>query len=237
MNYDFVVVGGGSAGYAGARTAFDLGMKTCVVEGGATVGGLCILRGCMPSKTVIESANRLRAIRHAREFGLRAGQIGFDAGEIVARKQRLVSEFADHRREQLQEGGFDFVRGTATFLDENTLQVKELTGSEKLLSARSFLISTGSIISVPEIPGLDEAGCLTSDDALNLTQIPDSILVLGGGPVALEFAHYLEALPRHDHPTQRPTAQRHRRRPRESSGRRLSQTGDADLHKNEDRSP
>jgi pyruvate/2-oxoglutarate dehydrogenase complex dihydrolipoamide dehydrogenase (E3) component len=194
MNYDFVVVGGGSAGYAGARTAFDLGMKTCVVEGGATVGGLCILRGCMPSKTVIESANRLRAIRHAREFGLRAGQIGFDAGEIVARKQRLVSEFADHRREQLQEGGFDFVRGTATFLDENTLQVKELTGSEKLLSARSFLISTGSIISVPEIPGLDEAGCLTSDDALTLTQIPDSILVLGGGPVALEFAHYLEAL-------------------------------------------
>jgi pyruvate/2-oxoglutarate dehydrogenase complex dihydrolipoamide dehydrogenase (E3) component len=67
MKYDFVVIGGGSAGYAGARTASALGLKTCVIEGGSEIGGLCILRGCMPSKTLIESAN-LRTIRHGREF-------------------------------------------------------------------------------------------------------------------------------------------------------------------------
>ena len=182
MKYDFVVIGGGSAGYAGARTASALGMKTCVIEGATDVGGLCILRGCMPSKTLIESANRLRAIRHGREFGLHAGKIGFDAGEIIARKRRLISEFADYRREQLEQGDFDFFRGDAAFVDKATLRVKGLKGSQETVTARSFLIATGSVISTPDIPGLASAGCLTSDDVLDLTNIPQSIIVLGGGP-------------------------------------------------------
>ena len=194
MKYDFVVIGGGSAGYASARTASALGMKTCVIEGATDVGGLCILRGCMPSKTLIESANRLRAIRHAREFGLRVGQIGFDAGEIIARKRRLIAEFADCRREQLEQGDFDFLRGSAAFIDGTTLLVKGLKGSEEIVTARSFLIATGSMISTPDIPGLAGAGCLTSDDVLGLASIPDSTIVLGAGPVALELAHYLDAL-------------------------------------------
>ena len=71
MEYDFVVVGGGSAGYAGARTAVDLGLRTAVIEGGKDIGGLCILRGCMPSKTLLESARRFRVLQRAGEFGLR----------------------------------------------------------------------------------------------------------------------------------------------------------------------
>ena len=121
MNYDFVVIGGGSAGYAGARTAAGLGLKTCVVEGGAEVGGLCILRGCMPSKALIESANRFRAICNAKEFGLRVEKAQFDAGEIIARKRRLITEFADYRREQLEQGDFDFLRGAATFISRYLL--------------------------------------------------------------------------------------------------------------------
>ena len=169
-------------------------MKTCVIEGSTDVGGLCILRGCMPSKTLIESANRLRAIRHGREFGLHAGKIGFDAGEIIARKRRLISEFADYRREQLEQGDFDFFRGNASFVDKATLRVKGRKGSQETVTARSFLIATGSVISTPDIPGLASAGCLTSDDVLDLTNIPQSIIVLGAGPVALELAHYLDAL-------------------------------------------
>jgi pyruvate/2-oxoglutarate dehydrogenase complex dihydrolipoamide dehydrogenase (E3) component len=194
MKYDFVVVGGGSAGYAGARTASALGLKTCVIEGGSEVGGLCILRGCMPSKTLIESANRLRAMRHGREFGLRAEGIGFDAGEIVARKRRLISEFAEYRRGQLEQGDFNFLRGSASFIDETTVRVKGSDGSEQIVTARSFLISTGSVISVPDIPGLAGAEYLTSDDVLDLENIPESVIVLGAGPVALELAHYLNAL-------------------------------------------
>src|SRR6186997_2586452 len=109
--YDFIVIGGGSAGYASAAVAAGLGLKTVVIEGGDDVGGLCILRGCMPSKTLLESAHRAEAIRRAGEFGLRAEYIGADAGMIRARKRRLIGEFADYRRQQLEDGRFDFIRG------------------------------------------------------------------------------------------------------------------------------
>ncbi len=101
-DYDFAVIGGGSAGYAAARTAASLGLKTIVLDGGKEIGGLCILRGCMPSKSLIESANRFRAFGQAREFGLRVTDFSYDATEIIARKRRLIGEFADYRREQLE---------------------------------------------------------------------------------------------------------------------------------------
>ncbi|MEO6054664.1 MAG: dihydrolipoyl dehydrogenase [Chthoniobacterales bacterium] len=192
--YDFIVIGGGSAGYAAARTAADLGLETLVVEGGKDVGGLCILRGCMPSKTLIESANRYRTLQRATEFGLHAGNISFDATQIIARKRKLIGEFADYRHEQLESGRFTFVRGEATFIDAHTIQVKKPDGSEEKFSAKSFLIATGSTISMPDIPGLKETGFLTSDDILEMEQLPKSVTVLGAGPVALELAHYLSAL-------------------------------------------
>ncbi|MFM8982987.1 MAG: FAD-dependent oxidoreductase, partial [Spartobacteria bacterium] len=104
MEYDFAVIGGGSAGYAGARTAAGLGLRTAVIEGGREIGGLCILRGCMPSKTLLESAHRFRVLKRAGEFGLSCGTPEFNASAIVARKKRLIAEFATYRREQLESG-------------------------------------------------------------------------------------------------------------------------------------
>lgn len=197
MDYDFVVIGGGSAGYAAARTASSLGLKVAVIEGGPEVGGLCILRGCMPSKTLIESGNRFLTLRHAQEFGLRAENINFRGEEIIARKRRLIGEFADYRREQLETGKFTFLRAHAAFADPHTLTLKDPDGCETSLTSRSFLIATGSVVSAPPVPGLAEAGCLTSDDVLDLADIPESVIVLGAGPVALEMAHYFAALDRH----------------------------------------
>jgi pyruvate/2-oxoglutarate dehydrogenase complex dihydrolipoamide dehydrogenase (E3) component len=190
--YDFAVIGGGSGGYAAARTAASLGLSTMVIEGGEKVGGLCILKGCMPSKTLIESANRYRTLRHASEFGLRAKAIGFDAKAILARKDSLIAEFADYRREQLEGGRFEFIRGHAEFLDPHCLRIALVGGGEKKIALKSGCIATGSVINRPPIPGIEL--CLTSDDVLELIKIPSSVVVLGGGPVALEMAHYLEAL-------------------------------------------
>jgi pyruvate/2-oxoglutarate dehydrogenase complex dihydrolipoamide dehydrogenase (E3) component len=194
MEFDFAIIGGGSAGYAAARTAADLGLKTAVIEGGAEVGGLCILRGCMPSKTLIESANRMLTLRRAEEFGLRARGLEAHAGEIIARKRRLIGEFADYRREQLETGKFDFIRGRARFTDSHTVEITWPGAPARTLQARSFLISTGSSIQTPPVPGLAECGALTSDEALDLEVLPRSLIVLGGGPVALEMAHYFSAL-------------------------------------------
>ena len=193
MDYDFAVIGGGSGGYAGARTAVGLGLKTVVIEGGPDVGGLCILRGCMPSKTLLESARRFRVLKRAGEFGLSCESPGFKTSAIIDRKKRLIGEFADYRRGQLESGRFDFLRGRAEFLDPKTLRVHHLDGKISTLSAKTFLIATGSEIAIPPVPGLAESSCLTSDDLLDLENLPESIIVLGAGPVGLEMASYCRA--------------------------------------------
>ncbi|MEM6915169.1 MAG: FAD-dependent oxidoreductase [Verrucomicrobiota bacterium] len=194
--FDFVVIGGGSAGYAAARTAHEAGMKTAVVDGAETLGGLCILRGCMPSKTLIESANRSRSMRHAQEFGLRAGKSEVYPEEIVARKRRLIGEFADYRQEQLEDGRFELIRGRASFTGPNSLHATMRDGTSREVTFRSGLIATGSRITKVPIEGLEETGYWTSDDVLEAESIPDEVIVLGGGAIALEMACYLEGIGR-----------------------------------------
>ncbi len=191
--FDFVVIGGGSAGYSAAVVAARSGLKTVCIEGGKEVGGLCILRGCMPSKTFIESANRFLTLRRAREFGLSAGHLAFDSAAIIERKRVLVSQFAKHRLEQLTEGKFKFLRGWAEFTDSHHLKVKLMSGGEEQIEGKTFLISTGSVLNFIDLPGLDEAGFLDSDTALDCENFPRSVVILGGGAVALEFAHFYNA--------------------------------------------
>ena len=198
-SYDFVVIGGGSAGFAAARTASGLGLKTALVEGGKDVGGLCILRGCMPSKTMIESANRFLTLRRAAEFGLRAENLRVVGLEIQARKRRLVGEFADYRRTQLEHGKFDYLRGLARFENEHTLHIVPPEGDDaqtgpQTVRARTFLVATGSQVAEIPIPGLQEVGYITSDEALELEQFPRSIVILGAGAIGLEAAHQFAGL-------------------------------------------
>ncbi|MEY3479501.1 MAG: hypothetical protein RIQ71_276 [Verrucomicrobiota bacterium] len=193
-DFDFVVVGGGSAGYAAARTASGKGLRTAVVDGSKELGGLCILRGCMPSKTLIESANRLQEMREAQDFGLLAENIGFDGAKIIERKRRLIAEFAKYRADQLESGKFALLRGQARFASADELNVRLHAGGEELVRAKTILIATGSVIRHPDIPGLAEAEPMTSDDVLDNPKPPQSLIVLGAGPVALELAYYHRAL-------------------------------------------
>ena len=187
--FDLVVIGGGSAGYAAARTAAALGARTAVIEGGKEIGGLCILRGCMPSKSFLESAHRWHDIQRAREFGLEVKPIKVNMKCIQARKQHLVGGFASYRTKQLRGGKFSFIRGHASFLDATTLLVERGTKRE-LVTALSFIIATGSVITHVPVPGLWETGCLTSDTALDAERIPKRLAVLGGGVIAVELGQF-----------------------------------------------
>ena len=179
-HFEFVVIGGGSAGYAAARTATnDFGLSTAVIDGSDTLGGLCILRGCMPSKALIESSNRSRDIREASEFGLHPDEPGVDLPAIIKRKRRLVDDFASYRQEQLVDGTFELIRGTAGFEDEHTLAVNLKDSEETIqITADVICIATGSRISPIDLPGLSEAGFLTSDDVLDADYLPDTVTVL-----------------------------------------------------------
>lgn len=193
-DFDFVVLGGGSAGYAAARTAASEGLRTAVLDGSDELGGLCILRGCMPSKTLIESANRMLEIKEAGEFGITTSGAACDGSKIIERKRRLIGEFARHRAEQLENGQFELIRGHGRFTGQDGINVRLRAGGEQNIRARAVLVATGSVIRHPDIPGLAGAAPLTSDDVLDNPQPPKSLLVLGAGPVALEMAHYHTAL-------------------------------------------
>ena len=190
-DYDLVVIGGGSGGYAAARSAVDLGLENvAVIEGGREVGGLCILRGCMPTKALLYAAEVLHLARQAQVWGLDILRVGYDFAKVMARKNAVVSEFAEYRRKQLQSGDFDFIREQARFVDSHCVRL----ASNRELTAAHFVVSTGSVVRLPSLPGLEEAGYLTSDDALNLSRAPKSLIVLGGGAVAVEFAQFFQRL-------------------------------------------
>ncbi|HEY5753203.1 MAG TPA: dihydrolipoyl dehydrogenase [Chthoniobacterales bacterium] len=189
FDFDLLVIGAGSAGYNGARTAARLGLRVALVDGAKELGGLCILRGCMPSKALIAAGNRARIARKSAEFGVQTNGVAIDARRIVERKNELIADFASDRREGIKNGPFTFIHSNAVFVDPHTVEIEG-----RPVTSRSFLIATGSIQNPPPVLGLSDIGCLDSDAALNLTEIPKSLIILGAGAVSLEFANYFNAL-------------------------------------------
>jgi pyruvate/2-oxoglutarate dehydrogenase complex dihydrolipoamide dehydrogenase (E3) component len=185
--YDLCVVGAGSAGYAAATTARSLGRSVIIAESRAPLGGLCILRGCMPSKTLLSSAEVAHVVDRAPEYGIVAGPSRVDFPALMARKRRIIADFTDYRVDGIET--FPVRRGDVKFTGPQTLSVD----GEDIGAAR-FIIATGSVINIPPIPGLEAAGYVTSDEVLEFDRLPESVIVLGGGTIACELAQYLRRL-------------------------------------------
>src|SRR3989344_9648530 len=172
--YDLVIIGAGSAGYHAAMSAVKLKKKVCVIDKGP-FGGLCILKGCMPSKTLLYSARLMELFKKAHKFGVYAeGRVAIDMPHMISRKNGIIKGFADYRKEsfdkKVKSREIDFIPGEAGFVDRNSVRV-----GEKLVKGVNFLIATGSEVVIPEINGLKETGYITSDDALELKKLPGSI--------------------------------------------------------------
>jgi pyruvate/2-oxoglutarate dehydrogenase complex dihydrolipoamide dehydrogenase (E3) component len=188
--FDLVVIGGGSAGFNAARVARDLGKSVAIVDGAKELGGLCILRGCMPSKTLLYATEILHLAQQGRTYGLNIPNATADMRAVQARKRRVIAEFADYRQRAMTGGQYTLFRQHARFIDAHHV---ELTDGTRLRGKR-FLIATGSKVAVPPVPGLAETPSWTSDDVLDLDHVPRSVIVLGGGIVACELSQYLRRI-------------------------------------------
>ena len=182
-HYDVIVLGGGSAGSAAASAAHKAGARTAMVNRDE-LGGLCILRGCMPTKALLASAHAIHASKHLEPFGAKLeGQVTHDFARIMQRKQEQVKRFQKAKIDGIEADGYEVIFGHGRFTADDGFEI-----DGRRISADRFIIATGSIPARVDVPGLDQVPVWSSDDVMELTQQPNSLLVFGAGPIGLELA-------------------------------------------------
>ncbi|GAB4100839.1 mercury(II) reductase [Sinomonas halotolerans] len=197
--YDLVVIGSGGAGFAAAIRAMGLGKRVAMVER-STVGGTCVNTGCIPSKALLAAAEA-RHTAHAAESrfpGIAAGAGPVDMPTLIAGKRGLVERMRSEKYlDLIDDYGWDLVRGSAAFAgtpERPLLDVTDDDGRRQTLEAHHYLVATGSAPWEPEVPGLAYVPYLTSTTAMELQEVPESLLVVGGGYTAVEMAQLFARL-------------------------------------------
>lgn len=190
--YDIAVIGAGPGGYETAIKAAQMGKKTCIVES-TYFGGTCLNVGCIPTKTLIKTANVLDTVKHAADFaveGVNPSALKVDMAKLQKRKQKVVSTLVGGVKGLLRGNKVDIVEGKASFVDPHTLAV-----GDKQITAENVIIATGSNVFMPPFIAVEGKNhLLTSTEALDLDHVPASIAVIGGGVIGVEFAFLLSKL-------------------------------------------
>ncbi|WP_051935694.1 mercury(II) reductase [Deinococcus sp. YIM 77859] len=181
---DLAVLGGGSAGFAAAIRASDLGTSVALIEG-STIGGTCVNIGCVPSKTLIRAADTYHRAGHSAYPGVKPRGADLDYAAVIRQKDELVTNLRRGKYEDvlLEYPGITLLRGHATLTGPQTLRVDGET-----VHADKIIVATGSRPWVPDLPGLHDAGYWTSTEALAATELPESLIVIGGRYIAIELA-------------------------------------------------
>ena len=186
-DYQLIVIGAGPGGYTAALRAARLGMKTAVVEN-RDVGGTCLNRGCIPTKTLLHAAETAQAAREGEPFGVEAGPVRVDLAALYRRKAEVVEQLRGGIEGLFRQKKVDLLRGTGTILGPGRVAV-----GDAAYTADHILIATGSVPARPPIPGLELA--VTSDELLEGQEtLPKSLVIIGGGVIGMEFASFFCAL-------------------------------------------
>src|SRR6266404_5641503 len=178
--YDLVILGGGTGGTIAAWTFAGQGQRVAVIER-KYVGGSCQNIACMPSKNIIHSAKVASYLRRSEEFGMAKRDFTVDMRVVRERKRRMVSGWNDVYLENYKKTGAEFILGFGRFIGAKTLEAKLADGRTRQLRGSNVIINTGTHAAIEPIPGLADAEPLTHIEALELDEVPEHLLVLGGG--------------------------------------------------------
>ena len=193
-SFDALVIGTGQAGKPLARALGAAGLRTAIVEKGR-VGGTCIINGCTPTKTMIASARIAHLARRAGDFGVQVGAVAVDIGRVRERKRDIVDAFSTDAAEGLREAeGVQLIFGKARFAGDHRLRISEPTGGTRELTAPRIFIDTGSRPRLPDVDGLGDVPWLDNGSIMELSRVPEHLLILGGGAIGLEFGQMFRRL-------------------------------------------
>ncbi len=182
-DYDICVIGAGSGGLSVAAAAAQFGEKVVLIERGK-MGGDCLNYGCVPSKALLAAAKHAHAFSSGGPFGVSPTEPKVDFGAVNAHVKSVIGTIAPHDSQERFEGlGVTVIRDTARFIDRDTV-----AAGDHRITARRFVIATGSSPAAPPIPGLDTVDYLTNETLFDLTALPDHLIIIGGGPIGMEMA-------------------------------------------------
>ena len=184
-NRDLIIIGGGPAGYVAAIRTRQLGGSVTLIEED-TVGGTCLNRGCIPMRALVRGVEFLEIPRKAKDYGVNLGAAEVDFAKMMARKDTIVRTVTGGVKLLLEGNGAEVIAGKGRLTSPSEVEVVSSDGSNSRITARKILIATGTRANRPAVPGGD--GVLTTDQAMELTEIPRSLLIIGGGAIGMAFA-------------------------------------------------
>jgi len=193
MIYDLAIIGGGPAGYTAAELAGKNGLRTILFEK-TNLGGVCLNEGCIPTKSLLYSAKVYQSAKDSAKYGISCENIAFDLSKIIARKNKVVRKLVAGIRAKMTEAGVEVVNGNAVVQkqkEENSLSIE---CNEQQYTTKNLLLCAGSEIVLPPIPGLKAADFWTHREALDSKEILESLLIIGGGVIGIEFASFFNTL-------------------------------------------
>ena len=191
--YDLIVIGGGPGGYNAAIHAARNGLKTALVEK-KRLGGVCLQEGCIPTKSLVYSAEVLRTCKEANQFGIDLNDFRVNWSNVQSRKDAIVAQLTKGLEQLMPAKGVEVLMGQALLTGATTagglkeVKVTFADGAENIVSAKNIIIATGSIPACPPIPGIELPGVIGSREALRLPAVPEKMLIVGGGIIGVEFA-------------------------------------------------
>lgn len=190
---DVVIIGGGPGGYVAAIKAAHLGLKAVLVEKDK-LGGVCLNKGCIPTKALVSIAELLNHLQRAEEFGIQVKDYSFDFPAIMKRKDLITRRLSSGVEQLMKANRVRIVRGEGQIVEPGTVEVLDAEREKEVIKTKNIIIATGSSVMKLPLPGIDSEGVITSDEALSLSELPSRMLIIGGGVVGIEFAGIFRAL-------------------------------------------
>lgn len=187
MTYKIIIIGGGPGGYVAAIRAAQLGAKVALVEN-HKIGGTCLNYGCIPTKAFYKSAELIDEAKHANSYGLEIDGVRLNTELLQVQRQKVVTDLTSGVEKILIANGVEIINGTASFNSKDSITVTSEDGSSTDLSAEHFIIATGSKVFIPPVKGIESKYVVTSKELLEFEELPEKLVILGGGVIAMEFA-------------------------------------------------